>query len=81
MFCALESENKKSGSNPGGRGKQWVKAWKKREKNGEDRKQARQWGGAGGGRGRGESEKYEAIMGEKRVLLLNLSRVVFTFSS
>ena len=35
----------------------------------------------GGGRGRGESEKYEAIMGEKRVLLLNLSRVVFTFSS
>ena len=37
--------------------------------------------GRGGGRGRGESEKYEAIMGEKRVLLLNLSRVVFTFSS
>lgn len=51
MFCALCSENWKNGSNPGGRGKQWVEKneRKVREENGEEGCK-HDHGGDGGGK-------------------------------
>lgn len=50
MFCALGSENKESGSYPGGRGKQWVKAWKKSKRKKGRGKEASTTNGGGGKR-------------------------------
>lgn len=77
MFCALCSENRKNGSNPGGRGKQWVE---RNERKVREEKEKREASMTLEGWGRKEVKvrvRSEAIVGGIPVVLPNLLSVVY----